>query len=232
MALFPFAVTACLVYAVGFPAIVGWYLWKYVISCIVAQDESRLPLRSLPFVSSHGTASAHGLMCGDVCCALIRHKNMIKKDQILRAMGTGYTAKTNPTCYELRARYSRLYYHFKPGKWYWVMVVIGRKCLIAFSSLMYRNHPSFQFSFALIVLFVAFAMHVRVGVGLKMMHMHAFRWERHKQHVVHIIFMLSVHRLLLLRGTVVRCRPCVAALNARAHYAPHSTAQLTSNSPY
>lgn len=50
-----------------------------------------------------------------------------RKDQILRALGTGHTRPTNPECYDFRKRYHRLYYYYKPDKWYWMLVILARK---------------------------------------------------------------------------------------------------------
>jgi hypothetical protein len=54
----------------------------------------------------------------------------------------------------------QLYYHFKPGKWYWESVITMRKFLIAFTSLMFRQIPSYQLAIALLVLFTAYVLHV------------------------------------------------------------------------
>src|SRR5262249_14721583 len=50
---------------------------------------------------------------------------------------------------------------FLPGKWYWEGVITARKFLIAFTSLMFRNTPSYQLAMALLVLFVAYVLQVR-----------------------------------------------------------------------
>ncbi len=39
--------------------------------------------------------------------------------------------------------YQRLYQNYKPGKWYWVVVVILRKFFIAVTGLMFRKTPGF-----------------------------------------------------------------------------------------
>ena len=60
--------------------------------------------------------------------------------------GTGETRLTNPHCYDFRKRYSKLYYQFKPDQYYWILVVISRKFLIAVTSLLFRKNTSFQVS--------------------------------------------------------------------------------------
>jgi hypothetical protein len=45
-----------------------------------------------------------------------RHRELIMEDQLLRAKGVGDDRLTNPNAYQIRKRYSRLYYQFKPGE--------------------------------------------------------------------------------------------------------------------
>jgi len=68
--------------------------------------------------------------------------------------------RSSPT-YQFRKKYHKMYYHFRPGKWYWIMVIIGRKGLLAVTALMFRSTPSFQLAMALLVMFVAYALQVR-----------------------------------------------------------------------
>jgi hypothetical protein len=56
---------------------------------------------------------------------LRRKRSVVKYDQILRAKGMGETKFDNPKYYRFRKMWHMLYYHFKPGKWYWELVVIG-----------------------------------------------------------------------------------------------------------
>jgi len=78
----------------------------------------------------------------------------------LRAHGIGFTRATNPRAYEMREKYSTVYMHYKPEKEYWVVNVILRKALIAFSALMFRGNATFQLATILLVLFWAFVMQV------------------------------------------------------------------------
>ena len=61
----------------------------------------------------------------------------------------------------IRTRYSRIYYHFRPEYYYWIMLIIGRKTAIALTSLLYRKNPSFQFAVALLVMFSAYVLQVK-----------------------------------------------------------------------
>lgn len=45
------------------------------------------------------------------------NKRTIRKDQLLRALGTGDDQITNPDGYMFRKFFSKLYYQFKPSKW-------------------------------------------------------------------------------------------------------------------
>jgi hypothetical protein len=92
---------------------------------------------------------------------LWRNKRLIKLDQILRAMDTGDDRVSNPKAYDFRRMMHKMYYFFKPGKWYWILVVIARKFGIAVVSLMFVRAPSFQFSMMMVVLFAAYALQVR-----------------------------------------------------------------------
>ena len=90
---------------------------------------------------------------------LRKNKDNIKTDQILRVLGEG-DKRSSPT-YQFRKRYHKMYYHFRPGKWYWILVIIGRKALLAVTALMFRSTAAFQLAMALLVMFVAYALQVR-----------------------------------------------------------------------
>ena len=84
---------------------------------------------------------------------LWRNRELVMEDQLLRAMEVGNTRLTNPNAYDLRKRYHKMYYHFRPDFWYWILVIIARKFLIAFTALMFNKNPAFQLSMALLVMF-------------------------------------------------------------------------------
>ena len=87
-------------------------------------------------------------------------KELIKEDQILRAMGLGDEKYENPNAYHIRKRYHKVYYHFKPGKIYWILLIIFRKFWIALSGLMFRTNPAFQLAIVLLVLFTSYVLQV------------------------------------------------------------------------
>ena len=98
-----------------------------------------------------------------VAFGLLRPGNaaLIKEDQILRAHDVKDTRKTNPKAHDIRKRYHKMYYHFKPSKHYWILVIIFRKFAIAFIGLMFRANPGFQLAMCLLVLFGCYVLQVK-----------------------------------------------------------------------
>ena len=92
---------------------------------------------------------------------VVKYRDLIKEDQLLRAAGIGDSPETNPKAWWIRQRYEKLYYHFKPGKVYWIVYIVLRKFAIAFSALMFRGSPGFQLAMILLVLFVCFVAQVQ-----------------------------------------------------------------------
>lgn len=91
-----------------------------------------------------------------------RNLYSIKYDQILRARRISPSSKLMPPQIKaFRARWHRLYYLYRPGKAYWLVVVLARKFLIAFTALAFRSTPTYQLAACILVLFVAFTMQVR-----------------------------------------------------------------------
>jgi hypothetical protein len=88
-------------------------------------------------------------------------KGLLKEDQILRASGLGETPETNPRAYHMRVRYHKMYYYFKPGKTYWMLIILGRKVGIAFCSLVFRTNPGFMLASVVLILFVSFSLQTR-----------------------------------------------------------------------
>jgi hypothetical protein len=98
-----------------------------------------------------------------VACVLLKPANRAKvvEDMLLAAQGLGNNRTENPRCYEFRKRYSRLYEHWRPEFWFWILVIMARKFLLSFSALMFRNNPTFQMCVILLVMFGAYALQVR-----------------------------------------------------------------------
>ena len=53
------------------------------------------------------------------------------------------------------------YYYYKPGKAYWMLVILARKVAIAFCALIFRTNPGFMLASVLLVLFIAFSLQTR-----------------------------------------------------------------------
>ena len=96
-----------------------------------------------------------------VYLVLRANKHLVKEDQLLRTLNTGDTPGTNKYAYHIRRRFHKLYYHFKPGKWYWIVIIIMRKAGIVVAGLMFRANPGFQLSLILLVLFSAYVVQVK-----------------------------------------------------------------------
>ena len=93
-----------------------------------------------------------------------KNKNRIQRDQYLRAMRADVvrdiTDKFN--IYNIRKRYSHLYYQFKPRSYYWTVVIIARKFSVAFINLMLRQNIEYMLAASLLVMFVALLGQVHI----------------------------------------------------------------------
>ncbi|KAG1692009.1 hypothetical protein DVH05_025987 [Phytophthora capsici] len=96
-----------------------------------------------------------------VLLTLSRNRALVMEDQLLRAMQRGTSRRTNPNCWVFRKKFSKLYYQFKPDYWYWMILIILRKFLLAGIGLLFRQDPVFQLATATFVLFVNYALQVR-----------------------------------------------------------------------
>jgi len=93
---------------------------------------------------------------------LRRNRHIVKVDQLLRAYGHGHDEKTSDRVhYQFRRMFHKVYYHFKPDKWYWISVIISRKFLIAITALLFRSTPGYQLAMIVLVLFASYSVHIR-----------------------------------------------------------------------
>ncbi|GMH50625.1 hypothetical protein TL16_g00827 [Triparma laevis f. inornata] len=129
---------------------------------VVCYAKGSMQTQMLPFAL--GFFSLYGVGF-PVMMALIlfnqTNAKLMKEDQVLRAKGTGYTRQTNPNSYETRVKYSKLYYRFKPDQHYWLLVIVGRKFMIAISALLFRTNATFQLCMILLVMFGGYALQVK-----------------------------------------------------------------------
>jgi len=102
-----------------------------------------------------------GLVGLGVPCAfgyiLYANAPKIMRDQQLREAGEGETQASNPN-FAIRQRYRTLYQDFRAGRFYWRIVMILRKLVIAVVSIMYSD-PMFQASTTTFALFVSYVLH-------------------------------------------------------------------------
>jgi hypothetical protein len=90
---------------------------------------------------------------------LFRYSNEAFLDQLLRAQNKGNSRKENKQ-WDTRKLFGKLYYMFKPRKFFWIIVILMRKAMIAFTSLMFKKNPAFQLAMALFLMFTAYALQV------------------------------------------------------------------------
>jgi hypothetical protein len=76
-------------------------------------------------------------------------------------MDLGETQATNPRAFHTRTRYHKMYYYYKPGKTYWMLVILARKVGIAFCSLVFRTNPGFMLASIVLILFLAFSLQTK-----------------------------------------------------------------------
>ena len=100
----------------------------------------------------------------------------MKLDQLLRAHDLGETRSDaidaislrarpcrsrSTATYDIRKKYHKLYYHFKPGKVYWMIIILVRKFGISLFALLFRRNVSFMLSCCLLLLFACYVLQVR-----------------------------------------------------------------------
>jgi len=90
------------------------------------------------------------------------NKELVKRDQLARARDEPETReRLGNDGYEFRKKYSRMYQFFKPGKWYWILVLFARKFALALTSLMFATVPSYQLAMSLLVLFIGYTLQTK-----------------------------------------------------------------------
>ncbi|GMH68350.1 hypothetical protein TL16_g04907 [Triparma laevis f. inornata] len=74
-----------------------------------------------------------------------------KNDEELKACGT----------YKFRKMWHRLYHYYKPQYFYWILLVLFRKFMIALTSLVFRGNTLFMLSMTLLVIIVSYALQIK-----------------------------------------------------------------------
>jgi len=133
----------------------------YTLSVLLSERNTRVVDNSFRFTNACLILSCTGAsFVAMKRVPMLTPSTPIIEDQYLRAHGIGDLRGTNPRGYDIRKRYSQLYFQFKPEKQFWIVYVINRKFWIAFSALMFRGNPTFQLSMVLLVWFWAFVSQV------------------------------------------------------------------------
>jgi hypothetical protein len=100
-----------------------------------------------------------------LACIFRKNRKRIQRDQYLRAGGEGSFRSKSDTfnIFNIRKRYSHLYYQFKPRSYYWTVVIIARKFAIAAINLMLRQDVEYMLAASLLVMFIAFSVQVHIN---------------------------------------------------------------------
>jgi hypothetical protein len=128
----------------------------------VCYEEGSLQVTLIPYAI--GALGFYTLGYPAFCAAVLLNKKnamLAREDQILRAADKGFSKRDNPHCWEFRQSYGKLYYYFKPRKWYWVLVVLFRKFAIATISLMFRANATFQMCMIVLAIFCSSVFQVK-----------------------------------------------------------------------
>jgi len=125
----PWAALALVFYAIGFPLFVAYITYFY-----------RIQMKLDQLLRAHGLGES-------------REDSIHGVDFQSRKCGS----KSKRT-YVIRKTYNMLYYHFKPGKVYWMVVILSRKFLVALCALMFRANIGFMLSTILLILFFNYVL--------------------------------------------------------------------------
>jgi hypothetical protein len=74
-----------------------------------------------------------------------------KTDDELKAAGT----------YKFRKMWHRLYHYYKPQYFYWILLVLLRKFMIAVTALLFRNNTLFMLSMTLLVIMLSYVVQMK-----------------------------------------------------------------------
>ena len=123
----------------------------------------------------------------------------IKVDQTHRAHGRNEYKAVNPAYY-FSKKFSKLYSPFKPQYYWWCLLIIARKSLLVFCSVMIRTDPAFQlacvlgFMFIMLCIHIEFDPYMHVRERAEIMREEAekeLKAEIHKMHVMDFLSQLG-----------------------------------------
>jgi len=138
--LVPYAILCLLCYSIGFPLYVMWITYYY-----------RIQIKLDQLLRAHGLGEDRATSPDSVlftpkplfCC--LQHY-------------CSCTRSKSKEFYDIRKKHHQLYYHFKPGKVYWLTVILLRKFLIVMIALLFRANIIFMLASMLLVLFANYVM--------------------------------------------------------------------------
>ena len=133
-------------YTFAFPAYMGSIFFRY-----------RKEIRKDLSVNSEGKAWRRDL-------AAIRIQSHVRGHNHRKVFKTGHYYSRNARVHNtvmVRKHYGKLYEDFRPGKFWWRLVLMSRKALLAFTIFVPASAPVFQASMVLMILFVSFVLQVK-----------------------------------------------------------------------
>merc|ERR1711871_1803187 len=128
----PWATAGFIIYSIGFPLFTFYLTWFY-----------RVQMKLDQLLRAHGLGQSRAEAIDAITVAPRRCRSRSKRT------------------YDLRKKYHKLYYHFKPGKVYWMLIILARKLGVALSALMFRRNVAFLLSCVLLLLFASYVLQVR-----------------------------------------------------------------------
>ena len=163
--LVPFSIVAILLMTVGFP------VWLFLLlrskKNAIKEDQYLRALDIAPVETNNPVAffnrlKYHKMWVFYLCCDVLMFWFLIFGFAIDAGnVGLGFSTDLAMPFLCFPNFCHNRYYHFKPGKVYWIVFIIARKGLISAAGLLFRSNPGFQLSFVLLVLFWAYVQQVQ-----------------------------------------------------------------------
>jgi hypothetical protein len=134
------------------------YLTSVMEKCTYPPTGTQATLLPLAIIALFFYTTLYPIALGSF---LFKYRETAMEDQLLRAKGVGNEVLTNPNALWMRKLMGRAYFQFKPDFFYWVLVILGRKCAIAVTAAFNRN-PAFQMAACLLIIFLAYSVQVQI----------------------------------------------------------------------
>jgi hypothetical protein len=82
-------------------------------------------------------------------------------DQVMKAARNNDDELKAAGTYKFRKMWHRLYHYYKPQYFYWILLVLVRKFMIAITALVFRSNTLFMLSMTLLVMIISYALQVK-----------------------------------------------------------------------